>query len=82
MAEEVNNEPQEKNEMLFSLSKPMCKMPHKIPHHKCETREPKIKCDLEPYFKDDHLENLRANSFRQGEDDAPTVARIRSIGMI
>jgi len=27
MAEEVNNEPQEKSQMLFSLSEPMCKMP-------------------------------------------------------
>ena len=29
MAEEVNNEPQEKSEMLFSLSEPMQKMSHK-----------------------------------------------------
>lgn len=27
--------------------------------------------DFKPYFEDDHLENLRANSFQQGEDDAP-----------
>jgi len=26
--------------------------------------------DLKPYFEDDHLENLRANSLQQGEDDA------------
>jgi len=63
VAEEVNNEIQENSKMLFSLSEPMCKMPHKIPPHKCETRELKIKCDLKPYFKDDHLENLRENFF-------------------
>jgi len=33
MAEKVNNEPQEKSEMLFSLSEPMHKMPRKIPPH-------------------------------------------------
>jgi len=27
--------------------------------------------DFKPYFEDDHLENLRENSFQQGEDDAP-----------
>jgi len=27
--------------------------------------------DLKPYFDDDNLENLRANSLQQGEDDAP-----------
>jgi len=64
MAEEVNVEPQEKSEMLFSLWEPMHKLPHKIPHHKCEKREPKIKSDLKPHFKDNHLENLRANSSR------------------
>ena len=48
----------------------MHKVPHKIPPHKCEKRELKIKSDLKPYFEDDHLENLRTNSFRQGEDDA------------
>ena len=26
--------------------------------------------DLSPYFEDDHLENLRSNSPKQGEDDA------------
>jgi len=50
------------------------KYPHKIPPHKCEKRELKIKSDLKPYFEDDHLENLRTNSFRQGENDAPTEA--------
>jgi len=30
--------------------------------------------DLKPYFDDDHLENLRANSPQQGEDDAPKEA--------
>ena len=39
MAEEVNNEPQEKIEMLFSLTEPMEKIPRKIPPHKCEKRE-------------------------------------------
>ena len=47
-------------------------MAHKIPPYKCEKGEPKKKGDLKPYFEDDHLENSRANSFRQGEDDAPT----------
>jgi len=37
-----------------------------------EKRELKIKSNLKPYFEDDHLENLRTNSFQQGEDDAPT----------
>jgi len=27
--------------------------------------------DLKPYFEDDKLENLKANSFLKGEDDAP-----------
>jgi len=27
--------------------------------------------DLKPYFEDDNLENLRANSFLEGEDDVP-----------
>jgi len=27
--------------------------------------------DLNPYYKDDHLENLRLNSLLEGEDDAP-----------
>ena len=27
--------------------------------------------DLKPYFDDDHLRNLRANSSPQGEDDVP-----------
>ena len=27
--------------------------------------------DLKPYYEDDHLENLRANSFLKGEDDVP-----------
>jgi len=72
MAEEVNNEPQEKSEMFFSLSEPIHKMAHKIPRHKCEKRELKIKSDLKPYLEDDHLENLRENPFQQGEDDAPT----------
>jgi len=27
--------------------------------------------DLKPYFEDDKLENLRANSFSEGEDDVP-----------
>lgn len=30
-----------------------------------------VLCILKPYFDDDHLENLRANSFQQGEDDVP-----------
>ena len=39
-------------------------------------REYRVSCtfnvpDLKPYFDDDHLENLRANSPQQGEDDAP-----------
>ena len=72
MAEEFKNEPQEKSEMLFSLGEPMHKMPYRSPPHKCEKRELKIKSDLKPYFEDDQLENLRENSFRQGEDDAPT----------
>jgi len=49
----------------------MHKVPHKIPPHKCEKRELKIKSDLKPYFEEDHLENLRVNSLRQGEDDVP-----------
>jgi len=57
MAEEVNNEAQEKSEMLFPISEPMRKMPHKIPLHKCEKRELKIKSDLKPYFS-------RMNTFR------------------
>jgi len=56
--------------MLFSLGELVHKTPHKIPTYKCETGELKIKGDLKPYFKDDHLHNLRANFFRQGEDDA------------
>ena len=36
VGEEVNNEPQAKSEMFFSLSEPMHKMAHKIPPHKCE----------------------------------------------
>jgi len=36
MVEEVKNETQENNEMLFSLSEPMHKMSHKIRPHKCE----------------------------------------------
>ena len=63
VANEVNIEPQEKSEMVFSLREPMHKMPHKIPSHKCKKRELKIKSDLKPYFEDDHLENLVANSF-------------------
>jgi len=82
MATEVNNEPRENSEMLFSLSELMRKMPQKIPPHKCQKREPNIKSDLKPYFEDDHLENLRANCFRQGEGDACTEAMMRSIGMI
>ena len=27
--------------------------------------------DLKPYYEDDLLENLRANSFQQGEDNVP-----------
>jgi len=27
--------------------------------------------DLKPYFEDDKLENLRENSFLEGEDDVP-----------
>jgi len=61
--------------MFFSLSEPMDKMSHMIPPHKCEKGELKIKSDLKPYFEDDHLDNLRENSFQQGEDDAPTVGR-------
>ena len=71
MGEEVNNEPQEKSGMFFSLSEPMHKMAHKIPLHKCEKRELQIKSDLKPYFEDAHLKNLGANFFRQGEDDTP-----------
>ena len=71
MAEEDKNKPQEKSEILFLLSELIQKRPHKILPHKCEKRELKIKSDLKPYFEDDHLENLRVNSFRQGEDDAP-----------
>jgi len=58
--------------MLFSLSEPMHKTPHKSPPHKCEKRELKIKSHVKPYFEDDDIENLRANYFRQGEDDTPT----------
>jgi len=50
----------------------MDKVPHKISPHKCEKWELKIKSDLKPYFEDDHLENLRANSSQWVEDDAPT----------
>jgi len=45
----------------------MYKMPHKIPPHKCEKRELKIKSDLRPYIEDDHVDTLRENSFEQGE---------------
>jgi len=48
----------------------------------CEKRELKIKSDLKPYFEDDHAENLRENSFRQGEDDAHKETMMRSMGMI
>jgi len=82
MVEEVNNEPQEMSEMLFSLSEPIRKMPHKIPPLKREKRKFKIKSDPKPYFEDDHLENLRANSFRQGVDDAHMVVVMRSMGII
>jgi len=47
-------------------------MAHKIPPHKCEKKELKVKSDLKPYFEDDLLENLRENSFQQGKVDAPT----------
>jgi len=50
--------------------------------HVCEKRELKIKSDLKPYFEDDHAENLRENSFRQGEDDAHKETMMRSMGMI
>ena len=60
----------------------MHNMSHKIPLHKCKKRELKIKSDLKPHFKDDHVENLGANSFRQGEDDTHTEDMIRSMGMI
>ena len=63
MAKEVNNEPQEKSEMIFSIGEPVHKAPQEISPHKCEKRELKIS-DLKPYFEDDHLENLRANSFQ------------------
>jgi len=43
MPEDVKNEPPEKSEMIFSLSEPMNKISHKIPPHKCEKRELKIK---------------------------------------
>jgi len=49
--------------MFFLLSEPIYKMAHKIPHHKSEKRELKVKSDLKPYFEDDDLENLRPNSF-------------------
>ena len=42
MVEEVNNEPQEKSEMLFSLSEPMYKNVPQVPPSKCEKRELKI----------------------------------------
>jgi len=64
MVEKVNNETQEKIEMLFSVSEPMHKMPHKIPPHKCEKGELKVKSNLKPYFEDDHLDNMRENSFQ------------------
>jgi len=48
MVEEVKNEPQEKSEMLFSLSELMQKVPHKIRPHKCEKGELEIKSDLKP----------------------------------
>jgi len=62
--------------MLFSLSEPIRKMPHNIPPHQCEKEKTQDK------RLDDHLENLRANSFRQGVDDAHMVVVIRSMGMI
>jgi len=43
VAEDVKNEPPEKSEMIFSLSEPMHKMSHRIPTHKWEKRELKIK---------------------------------------
>jgi len=64
MAEVVHIGPQEKSKMLFSLRKLVHEMPYKIAPHKCKKRELKIKSDLKPYFDDDHLENLRANSFQ------------------
>ena len=32
--------------------------------------------DLKPYYEDDNLENLRANSFLEGEDDVPTGGKL------
>jgi len=32
--------------------------------------------DLKPYYEDDHLENLRANSFLEGEDDVPPGGKL------
>ena len=46
-------------------------MPHQFPAQKLEAREPNIKNDLKLYFEDDHLENLKANSLQQGDEDAP-----------
>jgi len=45
-------------------------------------KELKIKSDLKPYFECDHPENLRANSLRQGDDDAHIEAMMKRMGMI
>ena len=33
--------------------------------------------DVKPYLEGDHLENLRANSSQQGEDDAPKEINVQ-----
>ena len=58
--------------MIFPLSDRM----HKIPPDKGEKRELKTKSGLKTYFEDDHLQNLRANSFQQGEDDVPMEGQV------
>jgi len=43
VAEKFKNEPHGNSEMLFLLSEPIHKVSHRIPPHKCEKRELKIK---------------------------------------
>jgi len=49
-------------------------MSHKFSLGSVKRENSRWKVDLKPYFEDGHLENLRENPFRKGEDDAPTDA--------
>ena len=67
----AENRNQKESEISIYLQNPNYKRPHKLAPKKLEATEPNIKNDLKQYFEDDHLENLKANSLQQGEDNAP-----------